>query len=202
MKVLIYFESADKLKKSGIGRAMRHQIEACKEAGIEYTINKNDTYDIVHINTLFEKSKKLLKRCKKKHIPVIVHGHSTFEDFKNSFAFWRLMSVYFYHEIRVMYRGADAMITPTNYSKKLIESYGFNRPVYAISNGIKLDDYQYDEEAYQTFIYKFNIKENEKVVMGVGLPFQRKGLQDFIEVARSFPNIKFILIMSLFSQKS
>jgi 1,2-diacylglycerol-3-alpha-glucose alpha-1,2-glucosyltransferase len=40
-----------------------------------------------------------------------------------------------------MYSSADLIITPTPYSKKLIEGYGFNKKVLAISNGIDLKEY-------------------------------------------------------------
>ena len=71
MKVLLYFENIEKIKKSGIGRAMKHQMAALTSAGVDFTINKNDKdYDLVHINTLFGGSKKLIKECKKKNIPV------------------------------------------------------------------------------------------------------------------------------------
>ena len=59
MKVLIYFESQDKIKKSGIGRALKHQMAALESAGVEFTLDKNDSYDIAHINTYFAKSKKI-----------------------------------------------------------------------------------------------------------------------------------------------
>ena len=94
MKVLLYFENADGIKKSGIGRAMRHQMEALTRAGVDFTIDKNDSFDLAHINTLYTKSKKLLKKCNKEGIPVIVHGHSTYEDFRDSFALWKMMTLW------------------------------------------------------------------------------------------------------------
>lgn len=209
MKVLLYFESADKIKKSGIGRAMKHQMTALKSAGVEFTIDKKDSYDLAHINTLWPKSKKLLKHCRKNHIPVIVHGHSTYEDFRDSFACWKLMSLWFYPELKYMYSHADMIITPTNYSKELIESYGFNKKVVVLSNGINLLDYQNSEEKINSFVRYFNIQNNEKVIIGIGLPFQRKGIHDFFNVARLFPHIKFIwfgtlnyLLVSRFVKKA
>ena len=64
MKTLIYFQDADTIKTSGIGRAMSHQLQSCKAAGVETTINKKDTYDLAHINTYWGKSQRLLKRLK------------------------------------------------------------------------------------------------------------------------------------------
>jgi glycosyltransferase involved in cell wall biosynthesis len=37
-----------------------------------------------------------------------------------------------------------------------------------------------------------NIKEGEKVIIGVGFPFNRKGIKDFFEIARKRPDVKFI----------
>jgi len=89
MKVLIYFQDEDSIKTSGIGRAMRHQMEACTLAGVPFTTSPKDSYDLAHINTIWAKSQRLLRYCKKKGIPVIVHGHSTYEDFRRSFKCWK-----------------------------------------------------------------------------------------------------------------
>lgn len=192
MKVLLYFENQDSLKKSGIGRALKHQMMACENASIPFTISKKDNFDLAHINTYFGKSYRLAKKCKKVGIPLIVHGHSTIEDFKDSFRCWKLMSIYYYAQLKKLYSLADLIVTPTIYSKDLIKSYKWNDNVINLSNGINLKEYEYNKESIEMFKKHFNINGNEKVVIGVGLPFKRKGIDDFIEVARSFPNIKFI----------
>lgn len=192
MKSLLYFEDAEGIKTSGIGRARSHQMRALAKAGVEFTCDpKQKSYEIAHINTLWAKSHKLLNKCHKMGIPVIVHGHSTYEDFRNSFRCWKLIEPIFDHQIKYMYSRADMIITPTPYSKKLIEGYGFNRKVVAISNGIDLDEYKIDIDAQKAFRKQFNLKDDEKFVIGIGFPFERKGLHDFIEVARLFPDIKF-----------
>ena len=191
MKVLLYFESIDKIKKSGIGRAMRHQITALESNGVDYTIDPKDSYDMVHINTLWSSSKKLLKKCNKEGIPAIVHGHSTYEDFRDSFRLWKLIKYWFYPQLTYMYSHAGMIITPTPYSEKLIKGYGLCKKVVNLSNGIDLNEYKKDEAKVEAFKKHFNIT-NEKIVIGIGFPFERKGLQDFIEVARLNPNIKFI----------
>ena len=192
MKVLLYFEAADKIKKSGIGRALRHQIEALTDAGVEYTLDPNDSYDIAHINTYFPSAKRLLKRLKKRGVPVIVHGHSTIEDFRDSFRFWRLMSLWFNRNLLWFYKNADLIITPTLYSKNLIDSYGLGTEVIYISNGINPDEYAYSDQKISDFRKFFDIKEGEKTVIGIGFPFNRKGIKDFFEVAERFPDVKFI----------
>lgn len=192
MKTLLYFEDAEGIKTSGIGRARSHQMRALKRAGVAFTTDPNDKgYVLAHINTLWAKSHKLLNKCHKMGIPVIVHGHSTYEDFRNSFRCWKMIEPIFDHQIKYMYSRADMIITPTPYSKKLIEGYGFNKKVLAISNGIDLDEYKEDLQAQDEFKKMFSLKNDEKFIIGIGFPFERKGLHDFIEVARKFPDIKF-----------
>src|SRR5574344_1116473 len=192
MKVLLYFEDPETIKTSGIGRAMKHQMIALTSVGVDFTIDPKDSYDMVHINTLWNASEKLLKKCNKKGIPVIVHGHSTYEDFRNSFRCWKLASIWFNHQITYMYKHAGMIITPTTYSKKLIENYHLGPEVVAISNGIEVDDYKKDDEKVKAFKEHFHIKDGQKVVIGIGYPFMRKGILDFFKVAKSFPDVTFI----------
>lgn len=193
MKVLLYQQNQKMLKASGIGRALRHQEQALKSNGMEVTFNPNDTFDVAHINTLFKASYRFLKKCKKNNIPVVVHGHSTIEDFKESFRLYKVIEPWFDSCMLKCYRSAPIMITPTPYSKELISSYeGVNCPIYDISNGIIASDYQYDQHNVDEFRKYFNLKPTDKVVIGVGLLFKRKGLHDFIEVAKHFKDVKFI----------
>lgn len=193
MKVLLYFQNYDMITKSGIGRALKLQIKALESNGVEYTLDPNDNYDIAHINTYWKKSYKVLKKCKKKHIPVIVHGHSIVEDMAGSFSCWQLANLYTKPHILKMYRNADYIISPTKFSSDVIRNYkGVKCEVTPLSNGIDLGEYAYNENKIKMFKDYFNLKEGEKVVIGVGIPFKRKGFFDFIEVAKKMSDVKFI----------
>ncbi len=192
-KLLLYFENQKKMKQSGIGRARLHQEKALSLKNIDYTLDPKDEFDAVHINTLFFDSYRVLKKCKKKGLKVIVHGHSTIEDFRNSFRCWKLIAPLYNKLILRMYRHADAIITPTPYSKHLIENYkGVKCPVYAVSNGIMLEDYQKDDNKIKAFKDYFKLDPNKKTVISVGLYFDRKGILDFFDIARKMPNVNFI----------
>lgn len=193
MKVLLYQEGRKALGVSGIGRALKLQEKALNINGVETTFERKDKYDFVHINTVFPESRRFLKQCQEYGVPAVVHGHSTYEDFRNSFRGWKFMEPFFDRMLIKMYRQADFIITPTPYSKNIIENYkGVKCPVVAISNGIILDEYKYDEKKAQAFKDYFKIKPDQKIVIGVGLLFQRKGLLDFIEVAKKMPEVTFI----------
>lgn len=192
MKVLLYFEGKKLISKSGIGRAMKHQIAALTSEGIDYTTNPNDEYDILHINTVGPRSSSLIKHSRKLGKKVVYHAHSTEEDFKDSFVLSNRVAPEFKKRLVSLYSKADRIITPTPYSKKLIEGYGIQQPVHAISNGIDLDQFQYNQNKIRHFKAYFGLQPDEKVILSVGLFFERKGLLDFIEVAKQLPQYKFI----------
>ena len=66
MKVLLYTEGLKMVGKSGLGKAIEHQKKALSLAGVDYTLDPNSDYDILHINTYFPKSYFLAKKAKKK----------------------------------------------------------------------------------------------------------------------------------------
>lgn len=192
MKVCLYFEGEKVIQNSGVGRAMKHQMAALTAQGIEYTTNPNDTYDILHINTIGPKSDAVIRKARQNHKKVIYHAHSTEEDFRNSFMLSNQIAPLFKKHIVKLYSKADLIITPTPYSKKLIESYGITLPVYDLSNGIDINKFNCDETKIQKFREFFHLKPEDKVIISVGLYFDRKGILDFVEVAKKLPEYTFI----------
>lgn len=193
MKVLLYFEGENVISKSGIGRAFMHQQRALQSAGIDYTTDPWDpNYDILHINTYYMNSDAIVRNAIERGKKVIYHAHSTEEDFRNSFTLSNALSPAVKKWLIHLYSQADALITPTPYSKKILQSYGLTLPIYPVSNGIDLNRYKRDPEKINAFRKYFSLKATDKVVIGVGLLFHRKGLQDFVEVAKQLPEYKFI----------
>lgn len=192
MKVLLYLEGEKYLTKSGIGRAIKHQEKALKLAGIDYTTNPDDNYDLVHINTYGFKSWRLMKKAQKAGKKVIMHGHSTEEDFRNSFIGSNLAAPFFRQYLCRFYAQADAIITPTDYSKRLIENYGIKTPIFAVSNGIDLERYRPNPTKELIFRKHFDLEKTDPVVICAGLYFKRKGIEDFVTVAQKMPHVRFI----------
>lgn len=192
MKVLLYLEAEHYLRKSGIGRAIKHQQAALTGAGLAYSTDPEEDYDLLHVNTYGYKSWRLMKAAKKAGKKVIMHGHSTEEDFRDSFIGSNLISPLFKWYLCRFYRQADAIITPTAYSKRLIEGYGIGRPVYAVSNGIDLSRYQASPAKETAFRDYFGLASDQPVVVCAGLYFKRKGIEDFVRVAERLPQVRFI----------
>ena len=91
-----------------------------------------------------------------------------------------------------LYNSADVIITPTPYSKSLLESYDLNKEIYAISNGVDVAQFNPTSKQINEFTQQFHISEEDKLVISVGWLFERKGFDTFVEVAREMPHVKFM----------
>lgn len=192
MKVLLYTENEKLISKSGLGKAIKHQMKALEENNIEYTTNPKDDYDIVHINYYGPKSYELAKRARKLGKKVIYHAHSTEEDFRNSFILSNQIAPLFKKWIIKCYTLGDHILTPTPYSKRLLKNYGITIPITDISNGINVSFFEKNDELGKKFRKDFGYSKTDKIIMGVGLYIERKGILDFVELAKRLPEYKFI----------
>lgn len=192
MKVLLYSEAMGLIKKSGIGKTLSHQIRAMKRNNIAYTLDPKDDFDIVHINTVGPQSYALAKRAKRQGKKVVMHAHSTEEDFRNSFLLSNQIAPYFKRWLIRCYTLGDVIVTPTNYAKSILERYGIQTPIYAVTNGVDLSEDEDRAEKAVAFRKQFNLLPQQKVVLGVGLYIERKGITDFVELAKRLPQYQFI----------
>ncbi len=192
MKVLLYTEGERVVGRSGLGKAIQHQMKALDSVGIEYTTKLSDDYDILHINTYFPVSYEIAVGAKKKGKKVVYHAHSTEEDFRDGFIFSKQVSPLFKKWLIKCYSLGDVIVTPTLYSKKLLEGYGIDKKIYAISNGIEMNFFKRDEEAGRKFREEYGYTMSDKVIIGIGLYIERKGIVDFVELAKRLSDYQFI----------
>lgn len=193
VKVLLYTEGMKYVGKSGLGRAIKHQMRALTSAGVEYTLDPKDNYDIVHINSYGLKSRHLARKAHRQGKKVVYHAHSTEEDFRNSFILSNQIAPLFRKWLVSSYELGDHIVTPTPYSKHLLEGYGIKKPITAVSNGIDLAFYERPAgEDGSAFREKFGFSKEDKIVMAVGLYIERKGILDFVELAKKMPEYQFI----------
>ncbi|KAB2332548.1 glycosyltransferase family 4 protein [Bacillus mesophilum] len=191
MKVLLYAGSLNLVNKSGIGQAIRHQKQALEHLRINHTTDVKEDFDIVHLNTIFPNSLWMSWRAKRKGKKVVYYAHSTMEDFRNSFIGSNLIAPFFKKWISYCYNKGDIIITPTEYSKSILDTYGLARPIFSLSNGIDTSFFKKDSKARERFRKKYHLQDHEKVIISVGHFMERKGIDEFIELAKQLPDYTF-----------
>lgn len=192
MKVWLYKGCMKLLSKSGIGKAYEHQKSALEQKGIEYTTKFRADVDIVQVNTIFPDSVLVVLLAKIMRKKVIYYAHSTMEDFKNSFKGSNLLAGIFKKWIVFCYNLGDLIITPTKYSKELLEEYAVSKEILYLTNGIDLDFYQQDRAFRRKFREKYHFTEEDKVIISAGHYIARKGIEDFAALAARMPDYQFV----------
>jgi len=198
MKVCLYLEANSVLQKSGIGTALKRQMTALDRVGVKYTTNPRDDYDVIHINTILPMSLYYARKAKKEGKKVILHAHTLEEDTRNSFIGSNTIAPLFKKYLKFYYGLADHIICPTPYVKKLLEtSYGIKKPITPVSNGVDLTKFKFSQERRDKYRTRYDL--NGTVPFAVGHVFIRKGVQTFVNVARSFPENTFVWFGQVYS---
>lgn len=192
MRVCIYKGSERFVEKSGVGSAIKHQIEILGDAGCEVVRHMDPETDVVHLNTVFPDSVIMALFAKLCGKTVVYYGHSTMEDFRHSFKGSNLLAPVFCKWIKFCYNRGDIILTPTEYSRSLLKNYGIKKPILALSNGIDTQQYVSDTAKRKIFRQKYQLSEETKVILSVGHYIERKGILEFIEMARKMPEVQFL----------
>ena len=129
MRVHLYNGSLDLVGRSGVGQAFFHQKAMLEQAGVTVTESWQGHSDAVHINTVLPDAVFAALRAHLRGETVVYYGHSTMQDFRDSFPGSNLLAPVFRQWLRFCYRLGDFIITPTPYSRSILESYHLHRPI-------------------------------------------------------------------------
>jgi 1,2-diacylglycerol-3-alpha-glucose alpha-1,2-glucosyltransferase len=190
MKVCLYGELGSVLKGSGIGSAIDQQEKALRLNGVEVTRNPSDEYDLLDINTIGPRSAYYAHKMRWNGVPLVIHTHTTVEDLKDSFKFSTKLAPKMRSYLRYFYAQADLVISPTEYTRNVIRSYGVHRITRVISNGVDTDAFRFDARLREEYRKLYGLEG--QVPYSVGHIFKRKGVLDFLQLARNFPDVKFM----------
>lgn len=182
MKVCLYAEAANLFRQCGIGAAIRHFRRALLLNGVDVVEDYRDA-DIVHIHTIGPRGAYLARTVRAK---VVMHAHTTAEDFRGSFIFSEYLSPVLAHYLRMLYSSADMVLCPTEHTRRVLLSHGIVADIRVISNGVDLDAFTHMEERRKRYRRKMGLEG--LVPFSVGNVFLRKGVDIFVDVASRFDN--------------
>lgn len=127
----------------------------------------------------------------KENRPSVLTAHSTpranVGNVLLSEDFWR--KVY-----RKIYNKFDHIIAVSETSKKELIDIGINRNISVIYNGVDRGKFYFDEKARQEIRERYGLDEEDLVAINVGQKTVRKGIFDFISMAKKHPDIKFLWV--------
>ncbi len=188
--------SANKVKGQGVMSAYEEQVSLVID-------NLNDTYkvsinrvkfaDIMHYHTINLEYYLALPFTKIKSCAV-GYVHFLPETLEDSIKLPKFIKKVFYKYVIGFYKSMDFLITVNPYFIDKLEEYGISRDkITYIPNYVSEKRFfKLDKETKHKIRKKYNIEKDEFVVLGVGQLQKRKGIFDFIEVAKKLPNITFL----------
>ena len=191
MSVFLYTGGLSMVRKSGVGQAILHQKAVLELAGVPTAEHWREAPGIVHINTVFPGSVLAAVWARLSGRRVVCYGHSTMEDFRCSFRGSNLLAPLFRQWIRFCYSLGDVVLTPTEYARTVLTSYGLRRPIYSISNGVDTAFFSPNPVRGAAFRRKYGLGPEDRAVISVGHLMERKGILEFIQLARRMPAVRF-----------
>ncbi|WP_226479110.1 glycosyltransferase family 4 protein [Natrinema amylolyticum] len=187
MKISHYFEFEDHVT-GGIHESVVHQRKMLDRLDVEYTVEPTLDADVFHCNLMGPRSVWYATRARSRGVPVVANTHVTAEDFGDSFRFTNALAKPLRPYLRWAYGLADALVCPSEYNRRLIETYT-DAPTTVISNGVdreKLEGFESLEAEYRE---RYDL--SPPTVFLVGHVIKRKGLETFVELARRLPELDF-----------
>ena len=197
MPTINMLSSADKVKGQGVGSAYLEQVELVQNGlSSRYTIevNKLECADIMHYHTIDLQHFLSLPFARAKGSTTVGAVHFLPETVNGSLELPKIATKVFYKYIINFYSKMDHLVTVNpNFVDKL-EAYGIPRSkVSYIPNFVSKENfYKMDDETKVKLKQKYEIDKEQFVVLCAGQLQIRKGIFEFIEIAKAMPEVQFI----------
>ena len=195
MKISInMLSSADKVDGQGVGSAYLEQVSLIKDNAsdiFDVRVNDKEDADIIHVHTVEPRNYLRMKKSKGVTVAYVHFLPTTLDGSINlpkpAFSIFKKYVIKFYNTSDHL-----VVVNPTFINE--LEKNGISKDkVTYIPNYVSKDSfYKMDTDEINNIRAKYDIKEDDFVVLGVGQVQTRKGVLDFVEVAKKLPNIKFV----------
>lgn len=186
---------ADSVKGQGVGSAYLEQVELVKSGASDiFDISVNDyihTHDINHFHTL---NPDLFLRKKFKNSINVAYCHFLPDTLEGSVKLPSLLMKLYSEYVVSFYRNADRLVVVNPAFKKELVRYGVRLDrIYYIPNYVSKESfYRKSDKEILSIREKYGFKKDDYIVLDAGQVQTRKGVLDFVEVAKSCPDIQFV----------
>jgi 1,2-diacylglycerol-3-alpha-glucose alpha-1,2-glucosyltransferase len=206
VRVLNHLELESRLDRSGMGTSVSQQRAALARTDVSVVTSpwNGDSpvqtfkhaldsggnvdgllspVDLIHCNMVGPGSIALARYANYRDVPLVLHAHVTREDFAESFRGSTAVSKPLGRYLRWFYSQADLVLCPSQYTKRVLESYPVDAPVRPITNGVDIDSLSGFETMRNEYRSRFDL--DGLVVFALGNVFERKGVTTFCELAQA-----------------
>lgn len=186
--------NADKVDGQGVGSAYLEQVSLIRDElsdDFEVVINDSQPADIIHCHTILPEYLIKMKRNKGSNVAYVHFLPDTLDGSirlpKSALKILKKYITYFYNT-------ADYLIVVNPIFIDDLVSFGIPREkIHYIPNYVSKEAfYQETPEVIAETRAQYQISPDDFVVLGVGQVQTRKGVKDFIEVAKQLPNMTFV----------
>lgn len=182
--------TADSVEGQGVGSAYKELLKLlddCPE--FEVKVNKGNKCDIRHVHTV---NPTYFLKMNRKGVNV-AYVHFLPDTLDGSLKLPKPIFAIFKWYVRKFYRKADEIVVVNPiFIKPLVEMGIKEENITYIPNFVDHNDFKKDEGLRKATREKYGLKQDAFLVLGVGQVQHRKGVLDFIEVAKKNPDVSFV----------
>lgn len=196
MSTINMLSSANKVKAQGVLSAYLEQVNLVRtglEDNYDVKINNFKFCDIMHYHTIDLKFFLSIPFVKFWGTSV-AYVHFVPETLDDSLNLPGFIKKILYKYVIWFYKSVDYLVVVNPYFIKVLEGYKIEKSkITYIPNFVSEENfYNYDQIKINKIKESYNISLDKFIVLGVGQVQHRKGILDFIEVAKNLPDIQFI----------
>ena len=196
MNKITMFSSAEKVKGQGVSAAYQEQVNLVKQdSSGKFTIEINKPFpaDISHYHTI-DPIFYLTIPFAKKFGKTVGYVHFLPETIEGSLKLPKVLKNAFNKYMISFYKKMDYLVTVNPVFIDKLAEYGIDRSkITYIPNFVSDKEFfPQDKKTIETTRKEWGIHPEAFVVLGVGQVQTRKGVLDFIEIAKLLPDIAFV----------
>ena len=185
LNVNFIIEGSGGLGYLGCSTAARYLAESLKKEGIDVAINGRGKFDIVHAHTFGPRA-----LVQKRNGGVsIVTAHSTPALNEGNIAVGRSIWPTVYTSV---YNSFDFVTAVSRTSALELKRLGVRKPITVIPNAIDTKRFSFSQRLRSSFRERWQL--DGPVVLNVAQVTPRKGIYDFVAVAKAVPDIQFVWV--------
>jgi glycosyltransferase involved in cell wall biosynthesis len=188
--------------RGGLIAAIEHQKKILDMLGIPYTDNPHEDWDILVINIPWPASMALARKAKREGKRVIVWAHVSAEDLFTSvriFQFFTFLKPLVWRYLINAFDKGDVILCPSNYTKNVMIKHGLPAEKLVVqTNGIDVNVFYKDEARREKYRTELGVTGTAVGMVGLVLP-ERKGVDTFIMLGKTFPHVAFYWFGKIFS---